>query len=457
MLQGMVTPFAENREVNSLLSARGARYSCKKTGERRKSKESISMRNTLFALTVLVASCALVTTANVNAQTVPAGCFKIEGGQTFCPKPEGLAPTATPTAPATPLDQEIQQAMAKGEKVVAVMNKYSHASTTGPIPSTDWGFVNWFWALLALLVVGGVILALVRRNHVNNHTDNDGEVIVPVRVRVNEPDPIDIDLDARLRNGVPALAPAPAGTPCPGCTTPKPTMTARFCAVCGHVLPMIMFVLLLFGAVGQTVSAQTANEVWVWGKVNGIQGWLSQIVNPTPAPAVTPASKSAVSAPAPSPVRRNVAPPAPRPVVQPQLTADDIRRAVMEGVKAAMPTTQPTPTVINPPTMMSATPNNSAPAPSGLGQQVVDRLVAVEGRQNLLASRQVELGGRLTTAEERLVTLRDNQNADHETLAEVGAAAITDSKSNKCKAYRRLVLLKMINPDELHLKGCKAQ
>ncbi len=417
------------------------------------------MRNTLFALTVLVASCALVTTANVNAQTVPAGCFKIEGGQTFCPKPEGLAPTTTPTAPATPLDQEIQQAMAKGEKVVAVMNKYSHKdATVSPIPSTDWGYGQWFLALLALLIVGGVILALVRRNRTNGHHPATGnQMTVPVTVQLNPPPPINIDLAASLRNPTPAHL-APAGTPCPNCNVPKPTQFDRFCANCGNVLPMILFALLLFGALGQTATAQTANEVWVWGKVNGIQGWLSQIVNPTPASAVTPAPKPAVSAPAPSPVRRHVAPPAPRPVVS-QLTADDIKRAVMEGVKAAMPSTPPAPPapVINPPTMMSATPNNSAPAPSGLGQQVVDRLVAVEGRQNLLASRQVELGSRLTTAEERMVTLRDNQNSDHETLAVVGAAAITDSKSNKCSAFKRLMSLGMLNEGARPPKGCKAQ
>lgn len=110
---------------------------------------------------------------------------------------------------------------------------------------------------------------------------------------------------------------------------------------------------------------------------------------------------------------------------------------------------------IAPPTMISATPNSTAP--SGAVQEVVNRIVAVEGRQNLLASRQVELGSRLTTAEERMVTLRDNQNSDHETLAVVGAAVITDSRSNKCAAFQRLMSLGMLHVGAKAPKGCKAQ
>jgi hypothetical protein len=145
-------------------------------------------------------------------------------------------------------------------------------------------------------------------------------------------------------------------------------------------------------------------------------------------------------------VRRAV-PPAPKPAVQ-QLTADDIRRAVMEGVKAAMPITPaPAPAIVSAPA--------SAPITSGLGQQVVDRLVAVEDGQRNLTIRTNEVVDRIAKAERRVVGIMDNQEADHQTLGLVGAAAITGSRRNGCAAFKRLMAQDLLSKDSRPPKGCK--
>jgi len=172
--------------------------------------------------------------------------------------------------------------------------------------------------------------------------------------------------------------------------------------------------------------------------VNGVHGSLCTKTVPAP-PAPAPAPK-----PAATRVRRS-APPAPRPAVQ-SLTADDIRRAVTEGVRAAMPVAPATtPAPVAPTASMS----------SGLAQQVIDRLVAVEDGQRKLTGRVNEVSDHLTTAEGRLVDLQENQQTDRDTLALVGGAAITGSKANRCVVFLRLRAQKIITPQSQPPQGCK--
>jgi|GEM_PF-6293832 len=101
-----------------------------------------------------------------------------------------------------------------------------------------------------------------------------------------------------------------------------------------------------------------------------------------------------------------------------------------------------------------APPASSVPATSGVTHEVVDRLLVVEDGQRKMTGRVNEVSDRLTTAEGRLVDLRENQMADRETLSAVGATAVTGSRSNRCAAFQRLLEQRMVkggNPP----KGCK--
>lgn len=200
-------------------------------------------------------------------------------------------------------------------------------------------------------------------------------------------------------------------------------------------------------------TAATADSSVKFERVNG--GWIKTTTTVTP-PSASPAPASKPAAPV-----HRVAPPAPRPAVDAvdyAARGREIARGMVEemkrqgfkpdtsGANMIAPLRQPAPEPAAPAT---------APATSGVTQEFANRLVAVERRQSELATAQNQLGGRLATAEERLVVLRDNQNALRDVLANVGAAAVTRSKPNVCTAFLGLQAQGMLKPGAKAPKGCK--
>lgn len=196
-------------------------------------------------------------------------------------------------------------------------------------------------------------------------------------------------------------------------------------------------------------SATTTDANVKFERVNG--GWVKTTTTVTP--------PSASPAPAPKPVAsvvRHSAPPAPRPVVQASrvLTPEEkeLTAATLELIALMKEniTARVTP---SPLAQVSATPTSSLP--SGLSQQIVDRLVDHDKRLNELATAQNKQGDRLTTAEDRLVILRDNQNSDHELLLDTGAATLTGSRHDKCQLYRKMLAGGGMKEGANPPKGCK--
>ncbi len=431
----------------------------------------------LNSLSVIAASFVLVANISFAQPAVQAGCMRLEGGTVFCP---ASTPTPTPAPvvstpsvccgggvavptpiPAAgpcclgPLADRITRDATEAGQVVDALDKLRGTPTpSNPVsPSFGGGGISPWWWLVGIAFVGGLVWLALRHRPQTAPQQGTGQVegnflVVrhPLQVTAN---PLHLNATVNVAGAAAAApapaqpgvaappAPAPVGTSCPGCATPKPTLVAQFCANCGHTLPAILFVLLLAG-LGQfgNANAQTlaGNDIRYRCQVNGVEGLC------TP-PAVT-VSPALAPPQAPKPAVRRTSPPRPAPAVPATLTADEILRAVrdgvVEGMKASQPSSLPATTPAPAPAPAATLANQPAAASASSVEALARRLGDAESKIVETRDAHNSVIARVGEVQNRLKAVEGKQADDHQTLASLGAAVVTRSKSNACAAYRRL-------------------
>lgn len=359
-----------------------------------------------------------------------------------CPD-SSAKPTQGPCC-AAPLDERLSKAvneLQSAEKAVAPLR-----GSTSPVSPAN-GTLPWIMlVVVGLLLVSALVWALTR----NRQT---APPVAPPPAPAPAPAPVVPPAQPAPAPPAPAPARARVGTPCPNCAVPKPNLAARFCVGCGHALPVVLFALLLFGFAHSVAMAQVLPA----GDYRPVQcpaGVVSPSVclQPVGAAAVMyyiPPTGNGPSAIVPTAPFVPAAPAAPRrtaayrPASQPaQLTAADIKAAVIEGFRAATSPVAPAPTApASAPAAPAATTPAATVAPANL-QPIADRLIAVEQKQVQLATAQNALVDRLVGDEAGLKRVGDYVNDVNDLAVKTAAGSIPKMSTHggngspACQAYQ---------------------